>query len=281
MTIIEQDIPFDLPDRLHFVSLGSGSSGNCYLLFNSKEALIIDAGLGTRTMKKHLRDLGLTFPATTSILVTHDHADHVKSVGSLSHELGLPVYATQLVHRGIDRNYSIRHKVDESHRRYVEAGKSHDIGMFRVSPFAVPHDSADCVGYKIEAQGVCFVVATDVGHVTDEIKSAIAEANYLVIEANHDREMLRNGHYSDKLKARVASPRGHLSNHDCGLALAECATPQLRHVWLCHLSEENNHPELARKTVEQVLRDHGIVAGADFKLDVLRRKMPSEIYELE
>lgn len=270
-----------MPDQLRFVSLGSGSSGNCYLIFNSREALVVDVGLGTRTLKKHFRELGLTFPPLTSILVTHDHADHVKSVGSLSHELGLTVYATRLVHRGIDRNYSIRHKVDEGLRKYVEVGTSYDIGMFRVTPFAVPHDSADCVGYKIEAQGICFVVATDVGHVTDEIRSMISEANYLVIEANHDLEMLRTGHYSPVLKARVASPRGHLCNHDCGTALAECATPKLRHVWLCHLSEENNHPELARKTVEQILRNHGIVAGADFKLDVLRRKMPSDIYELK
>lgn len=281
MTIIEQELPFDIPDRLRFVSLGSGSSGNCYMIFNSKEALIVDVGLGTRTLKKRFAEVGISsFPKQTSILVTHDHADHVKSVGSLSHEHSFSVYTTSLVHRGIDKNYSIRHKVDAGLRHYVEVGKQYEIGMFQVTPFAVPHDSEDCVGYKIEACGICFVIATDVGHVTDEIRSAISAANYLVIEANHDEEMLRTGHYSDVLKVRVAGPRGHLCNRDCGEALALNATPQLRHVWLCHLSEENNHPELARKTVEQILRDHGIVAGVDFKLDVLRRKAPSQIYDL-
>ena len=121
---------------------------------------------------------------------------------------------------------------------------------------------------------------TDVGHVTDEMKNVIGLANYLVLEANHDDEMLKNGPYPEHLKSRIKSKIGHLSNRECGVALAENATPNLKHVWLCHLSEENNHPELARKTIEQVLRGYGIIAGTDFKLDVLKRKVPSEIQEL-
>ena len=112
------------------------------------------------------------------------------------------------------------------------------------------------------------------------MKLYINDANYLVIEANHDEEMLKSGPYPQYLKDRVHSARGHLSNKDCALALAENATPELRHVWLCHLSEENNHPELARKTVEMILQSYGIVPGKDFQLDVLKRKVPSEIYEL-
>ncbi len=121
---------------------------------------------------------------------------------------------------------------------------------------------------------------TDVGHITDEIKQVISRANYLVIEANHDIEMLKTGPYPEYLKQRITSGNGHLSNVACGEALVENMTEELKHVWLCHLSEENNHPELARKTVDAVLRSYGIVPGADFQLDVLKRKVPSEIFEL-
>ena len=122
---------------------------------------------------------------------------------------------------------------------------------------------------------------TDVGHVTDEMKSFINEANYLVIEANHDEEMLLQGPYPQYLKNRIMGSEGHLSNKDCAKALAENATPALRHVWLCHLSEENNHPELARKTVEMILQSYGIIPGKDFMLDVLKRKTPTGIFELK
>jgi len=281
MQITEQEIPFDYADSLRFVSLGSGSSGNCYMIFTESEALVIDVGLGTRRLKKLLHEMRLSFMERTSILVTHDHADHVKSVGSLSHELGLPVYSTRTVHHGIDRNYSIRHKVDAELRRYVEPGVTVQIGPFAVTPVSVPHDSSDCVGYEIEACGVKFAIITDVGHVTDEIRRVIASVNYLVIESNHDEEMLRQGPYPAVLKARVSGSRGHLSNRDCGIALAENASPLLRHVWLCHLSEENNHPELAYKTVEQMLRERGIVAGKDFVVTVLKRRSPSDIFTLE
>jgi len=132
---------------------------------------------------------------------------------------------------------------------------------------------------------VTFVLMTDIGHLTDEMKSYISKANYLVIEADYEKEMLLNGPYPQHLKRRILSPGGHMSNEECGLALAENATPNLRHVWLCHLSDENNHPDLAEKTVKQVLRAHGIVVGnehgADFKLDVLKRKTPSGIFNLE
>jgi phosphoribosyl 1,2-cyclic phosphodiesterase len=121
---------------------------------------------------------------------------------------------------------------------------------------------------------------TDVGFLSDEMKPMISDANYLVLEANYDEEMLKAGPYPEHLKARIVGTGGHLSNVECGKALAENASPALRHVWLCHLSEENNHPELARKTVEQVLRSYGIAPGKDFELDVLKRKMPTGIFEL-
>jgi len=265
---------------LKFISFGSGSSGNCYCLYTGTDALLIDSGIGTRTLKKYLRQYGLQAQDFHHLLVTHDHADHVKSVGSVSQDWQLPVYATEKVHEGIDHNFCVRHKVPETLRHTIEKNKSLTLGEFTVTPFHVPHDSQDCVGYKIVAEGVTFCLMTDVGYVTDEMKNFISEANYLVIEANHDEEMVKAGPYPPFLKERILSHGGHLSNSACAQAIAENATPALRHVWLCHLSEENNHPELARKTVEAGLREYGIVAGTDFQLDVLRRQTPTGIFEL-
>jgi phosphoribosyl 1,2-cyclic phosphodiesterase len=155
------------------------------------------------------------------------------------------------------------------------------LGSFEITPFGVPHDSTDNVGYSIVVGGVTFCLMTDVGHITDEMKGYIGSANYLVIESNHDEDMVRQGPYPMYLKTRILGDTGHLSNNNCGLALAENATEKLKQVWLCHLSEENNHPELARKTVESVLRSYGIIVGKDFKLEVLKRRTPSEIYELK
>lgn len=265
---------------LKFISFGSGSSGNCYYLFSETEGLLIDTGLGLRTLKKGFHDFGLSLSKVNHILVTHDHADHVKSVGSLSADYHLPVYATHKVHAGINGNYCVRKKVGANEIHYIEKGASFQLGDFTITSFGVPHDSSDNVGYRVVCQGVTFCLMTDVGHVTDEMKPFISEANYLVIEANHDEEMLMQGPYPQYLKDRILGPIGHLSNKDCAIAIAEHATPDLRHVWLCHLSEENNHPELARKTVEMVLQSYGIVPGKDFQLDVLKRKIPSGVYDL-
>lgn len=264
---------------LRFVSFGSGSSGNCYCLLTDNDALMIDVGVGLRTLRKYFADYGLHFQSIHHILVTHDHADHIKSVGSLSSDFDIPVYATEKVHQGIFNNWHVKKKVETRLINYIHKDETSQIGDFAVMPFDVPHDSTDCVGYVIEAEGVVFTLITDCGHITDEMRDIIARTNYLVIEANHDPEMLRNGPYPPFLKNRIMSPSGHLSNNNCGEVLAECATPRLRHVWLCHLSERNNDPVYAYKTIESILRDRGIIAGKDFLLDVLNRKKPTGIFE--
>lgn len=266
---------------LKFISFGSGSSGNCYLLTTPTDGLLIDIGVGLRGLKKDFRDYGLSMSQVHHVLVTHDHADHIKSVGSFSNDYHVPVYTTEKVHEGINRNYCIQQKVPEELKCYVEKRKAIQIGDFLVTPFEVPHDSSDNVGYMIEAEGVVFCIITDAGYVTDEMKTYISRANYLVIEANHDEEMVANGPYPDFLKGRILSQTGHLSNRSCALALVENMTESLRYIWLCHLSEENNHPELARKTVESLLRDYGIIVGVDVKMEVLKRTVPTGIYELD
>lgn len=266
---------------LKFISFGSGSSGNCYLLYTGNDALMIDAGVGVRTLKKHFRDYGLSLSQVHHLLITHDHADHIKCVGSISNDLHLPVYATAPVHQGIDRNYCVSRKVDVADRHFIVVGQRMVIGDFAVTPFAVPHDSSDNVGYMIETEDVTFCIITDAGHITDDMAKYITKANYLVIEANHDLEMLMAGPYPAHLKERISNGTGHLSNSACGEAIAQHMSENLHHVWLCHLSEENNHPELARKTVEATLRSYGIIAGKDLQLDVLKRTMPTGIFCLE
>ncbi|MDD6818201.1 MAG: MBL fold metallo-hydrolase [Prevotellaceae bacterium] len=266
---------------LKFISLGSGSSGNCYYLYTEKQGLIIDSGVGIRKIKKHSKDYGIDLSKAIALLITHDHADHVKSVGYLSKEYHIDVYATEKVHLGITDNYCVHKKVEAERKKLINYGDSLSIGDFSIRVFGVPHDSRDNVGYEIEHDGVVFCFITDAGHVTDEMKTYIARSNYLVIEANHDEEMLEQGPYPAHLKKRILSETGHLSNLCCAKAVAENMNEHLKHVWLCHLSEENNHPELAKKTVESTLRTYGIIVGKDVELDVLKRKTPSGVYELK
>lgn len=283
---------------LSFISLGSGSSGNCYYLFNGAFGILIDAGISARTLKKHFTGYGLRLDGIRYMLITHDHADHVKYAGKISAELNLPVYATAMAHRGIAHNYCVRQKIHPRNIRIMQKGGSIVLGepaldgmdaaavaagrhCAVVTSFDVPHDSNDNVGYKIEWEDAVFCLITDAGHVTDEMKRRIGEAQYLVIEANHDTDMLMNGTYPQSLKERVASDHGHLSNLDCGKAIAENASQRLRHAWLCHLSHENNSPQLALKTVADTLERHGIVPGRDIQIDALLRNTPSRIFNLD
>ena len=265
---------------LKFIPLSSGSNGNCYVLYTETDALMIDAGIGIRTLKKFCIQYNLSMKHVKHVLVTHDHADHVKSVGKVSNAYSLPVYTTMEVYEGIGRNYCVTPKIQSENVHCLEKNHSYQLGSFEVTPVAVPHDSTDCVGYKIKCQGIVFGLMTDVGHVTPELEQLIGEANYLVLEANHDVEMVNNGPYPQHLKNRILSPTGHLSNTDSATALVKNATEQLQHVWLCHLSEENNHPILVEKTFQTIFEQHGLRIGEDIKIEVLKRKVPTGIYVL-
>lgn len=265
---------------LNFISLGSGSSGNCYFIFSETEGFFIDAGIGIRVIKKLLRSNGLSLDRVKAVFVTHDHADHIKAVGNLANDYNIPVYATSLVHEGINKNYCVTSKLTSEHIRYINKEETIRFGDFEITPFEVPHDSSDNVGYTVRQGNVTFCLITDIGHVTDTIAKQVQQANYLVLESNHDEDMLQMGPYPAYLKGRISSGKGHLSNREAGRLLAEHASEELRRVWLCHLSEENNHPELARKTIDAVLRSYGLIAGKDFEVEVLKRKIPSPVYEL-
>jgi len=265
---------------LKFFPFGSGSSGNAYMLFDDDDALLIDAGVGIRNFKKHAFNFQIPVHRIHNIICTHDHTDHVKSVQAFAKQFNAPVWTTSGVHQGILSNYTV-HDLEPQYRKDIEKNHPYQIGSFVVTAIPVPHDSRDCVGYRIEYKDLVIGLLTDVGHPTEEMRHLIREANYLILEANHDVEMLKNGPYPEYLQQRILSDRGHLSNKQCAELLVNNATPKLRHVFLCHLSEENNHPELALKTVEQELRNVGIAPQKDFLITVLKRTSPTGLFEFE
>lgn len=262
---------------LIFRSFASGSSGNCYFLGTRYRGILIDAGISARQIQKCLREMGLDFHNIMGVLITHDHADHIRAVGTLGERVKLPIFSTQEIHEGIDRNYGVREKLRTS-RRYFEKGKEWDLYGVKINTFGIEHDSTDCLGYCIDTKGQRFVLMTDCGSPNEEMEAYIRTANHLVIEANHDEHMLLNGPYPTYLKERILSPRGHQSNDVCGELIERNWHPDLRNVWLCHLSQENNDPEVAYDTVRSYLEEIEIEPGKDIFLKALDRTTPSPIY---
>jgi len=262
------------------MSLASGSSGNCYYLGTDDYGILIDAGIPVRQIRQHLALVGIPFERIRAVFVTHDHADHIKSLGNLGEKAHLPVYATRDTHRGINNNYCMSEKL-VSCVRYVEKDVPLQFNDFVITPFEVPHDGTDNVGYLIDAAGRKFCFVTDLGHIPESVASYIDQAEYLIIEANYDEDMLRMGKYPKFLKDRITSPVGHLCNKVTAQFLAAHCSEHLKYVWLCHLSNENNHPEIAYKTVEGELRSVGIIPGRDVVLTALKRTTPSELYLFE
>ncbi|MBR6264749.1 MAG: MBL fold metallo-hydrolase [Prevotella sp.] len=265
---------------MRFISFGSGTSGNCCCLFTEHDGLMIDSGVGCRMLKKRFCQYGLSMSSVKRILITHDHCDHIQRVGSLSHDLNIPVFATKKVHEGVEKNRGVVRKIDGANIKYLEKDKTEVIGDFEVTPFDVPHKCSDNVGFFISHEGVNFCLITDAGYVTETMKSFIRKANYLVIEADYDVEKLTKGNYPYFRKMEIMSSVGHLSNLDCAMALAENATSELKRVWLCHISSNNNSPEIACETVTSVLNQHGIVVGENFLMEPLKRCEPTGIYDL-
>ncbi|MDR1763740.1 MAG: MBL fold metallo-hydrolase [Dysgonamonadaceae bacterium] len=263
-----------------FQSIASGSSGNCYYLGTDDYGILFDAGVSLRSIKKALKDNGIEMDRIMAVFITHDHTDHVKYVGSLGEKLGIPIYATELVHKGINSSPQIEHKLTVSRRTLVKE-EPIIIRDFKVTAFDVPHDASDCVGYQVIFGEHHWVLATDVGRITEKVADFVRTANHLVIETNYDPEMLSKGKYPDFLKERISGEKGHLSNTETAEFLASNFDLHLKNIWLCHLSKDNNHPELAVKTVEMAMGQYGIRIGADVNVYPLKRTTPSEMFYLK
>lgn len=266
--------------NLKFMSLASGSSGNCYYLGTDDYGILIDAGIGIRTIKRTLKENSIAFERVIALFITHDHADHIKAAGCLGEKYGIPVYTTERILEGMNRSYCMTEKL-YSARRVITKELPFVLRDFEITAFEVPHDGTDNVGYLFRYGNLKFAFATDLGYVPESVAGYLSQANYLVIEANYDREMLAHGNYPYHLKHRIADRNGHLCNSDTAEFLARIVSPELKYVFLCHLSRENNHPELAYKTIEYRLKQEGAIVGRDVHLVALKRNHPSEVYLFE
>jgi phosphoribosyl 1,2-cyclic phosphodiesterase len=261
-----------------FLSLASGSSGNCYYLGTPDYGILLDAGIPGRVIRRILRIHGIEMEQILALFITHDHIDHIRSAGVLG-KYGIPVYATQAVHDGLARSRFID-QMPTTSRRVIQKGEPIVLQDISVTAFAVPHDATDCVGYRLQCAGETVVLATDVGHIDDVLRQQVSAANHLILEANYDYNMLVNGRYPEFLKARIMDGSGHLSNREAAELIAHLFHPSLRNIWLCHLSKENNHPELALQTVTTALKRQGIRPEDQVRIAALQRTEPSDMYIL-
>lgn len=256
-----------------FISLSSGSNGNCYYIGDEQTAFLIDAGIGPRTIKKRLIEHGIAIESLRFVLVTHDHIDHIKSLGILADRLNLPVYATEKLHRSLSIHFCTRGKLSGCARK-TTLGEAFEYDNVMITPFEVPHDATETVGYHIDFNGVKFTFITDAGDITDDIIKYSSQANALIIESNYDLDMLLHGGYTPELKLRITKGNGHLSNEQCGSIIRRTYHKEMRSIFLCHLSENNNTPELAHKEISKALEE----IGAEAELVCLPRRMSSEVY---
>ena len=230
--------------------LASGSKGNAIFVELDGVRLLVDAGISATRIKRGLMEQGVDAGTLDGILVTHEHTDHVNGLPMLSKWYHLPIFTRS----GTMEHMVCREKIPMECFHAIEEG--FQLGGVRIVSFNIPHDAADPVGYRIEGSETC-VVATDLGFVTSSVQAALEGADVMVLEANHDPGMLRQGSYPWPLKRRILSNRGHLANSDAAWALVRL-NRRPRQVFLAHLSEENNRPELAQETVQSILARQGV-----------------------
>lgn len=226
----------------------SGSSGNCLLLSDGGTNILIDAGISMRRVVSTLKAVGISMENIGGVLITHEHSDHVSGLKMLLKHYNVPVYAPHTV---ANRLRGMIPEVEE-HMKIIPVGREFSIGNLSVTAFHTPHDTDESVGYRVRGNGV-FAIATDTGHVTEEMLDNLAGVDAVLIEANHDVKMLCDGRYPATLKRRILSDHGHLSNDDCArlaVALYERGTSTFI---LGHLSRENNTPHAAMKCVQEAL----------------------------
>ena len=265
--------------KYKFFSIGSGSSGNCYYLGNDNHGILIDAGVGIRKITKTLREYGVSMNKIRGVLITHDHTDHIKTAGCLGIKHNIPIYTTEAIHFGLRRSKFLQGELYGS-KKIIEKETPFRIESFTITAFEVPHDSIENVGFHIQFDGQIFVLLTDVGRITPTIRKYAGSANHLVMEANYDDQMLTDGHYPPHLKQRISSGMGHLSNFLSAEFLGSIYHQDLRNVWLCHLSQDNNKPELAYSTIAQSLCRAGAEIDVNLSLETLSRYKASGLKEL-
>ena len=263
-----------------FMSLSSGSCGNCYYFGNGTDGVLIDAGVSLKSLRRVMQEKGISLDSVGAVLVTHDHLDHIRHLGSFCRKLMKPVHAPARLHEAL-AVHTFTSGCIASYRKVLEEGQENYAGGVKVRHFAVPHDTAVCYGYSLEIDGKKLVIMTDLGRMTDEAAAFASGADAVVIESNYDMDMLMSGPYPYDLKMRICGGRGHLSNDDCAGAVRRFAHEGLKSVFLCHLSEHNNTPERAyactRGALETACRGNGMQMP---ELHCLPRRHESALFKL-
>lgn len=246
---------------LYYLSLGSGSSGNSCYLGSRNGGILIDAGVKADEIESMLRENGIDMRNVKAVLLTHDHSDHVKYVYTLVRNYKhMRVFCTNRVLAGIMRRHSISKRLKDYHTPIFKE-IPFKICDFEITAFEVPHDGSDNMGFSISFDNRNFVLTTDLGAITERARHYMQRANYLVIEANYDLTMLKVGHYPEYLKARIQTEIGHMDNIHTAAFIKEIINPDLSHIFLCHLSKDNNTPQKALSAVRSALEEAGKKVG--------------------
>ena len=262
---------------MHYAALASGSKGNCHAISDGERTLLIDAGISLRQIRQRLEALGWGVGAVggpvRALALTHEHSDHIGALGVILRRTDWVILATADTRRAAGRAQGVEIPVN----RWIELDAGHPQAWegWRVLPFALPHDAADPVAYRVEAAGQACAVVTDLGHPTALVADHLQDLDLLVLEANHDVDMLREGDYPPQLKARILSRVGHLSNAAMAELLDRACSPRLKCLVLAHLSESNNHPDLARFAAEEVLRGTSVALHVAHQRDPLALSVSS------
>lgn len=277
---------------LRFISFGSGSSGNCaYIGTAEGEGILIDGGVEDKRVYGTLSKYGITPNMIKGICLTHDHGDHVRYTYKLVRKhRHIGVFCTPRVLEGIFRRHSISRSLREMHVPIFKEIPFKVAGM-QITAFEVPHDGSDNAGFFIEYEGMKFAIATDIGSIASRARNYLSQANFMMLESNYNAEMLLNGSYPEYLKSRIMSNNGHLENEEGARFIAEIhGNGNLRYLFLCHLSKDNNTPECALNTYHKILGDNDITIGkgnetlqdkgCDIQLVALPRFEASRLYIL-
>ncbi|GAB6907044.1 MBL fold metallo-hydrolase [Desulfosarcina cetonica] len=239
--------------RLSVCVLASGSRGNATYVSDGRTSILIDAGLSGKEIQRRMSANGLDPKQLDAILVSHEHADHIQGVGVLSRRFDLPVHINDATLQACENTVGRLARV----RPFV-CGESFPVGELNIHPFSISHDAEDPAGFTITGHGVKIGMATDLGVVTGMVRTHLEACDLLVLEANHDPQMLIDGPYPWPLKQRIRGRSGHLSNEDAALLLTELLHARLQHVVLAHLSEANNTSQKAHAAVSRALNGNAI-----------------------
>jgi len=230
-----------------FCVLGSGSDGNSVAFWDSESLFLIDAGFSCREIGRRLDEIGKEAGELQGILISHEHVDHARGARVMKKRHGLKVYSTATTYEWLV------HRYDSQTVQEIEPETKFNIGKFTVQPFEVPHDASQTVGFIIKQGRKKVTLATDLGHMSAKVRNKFKNSDAIVLESNHDVQMLKEGPYPKFLKQRILGMNGHLSNIESANTLASVISDKTKHITLAHLSRENNKPEVALEEVKKIL----------------------------